>query len=47
MGIKSKTVKFLKSKGIRYMEKQGCGRVPLGHIKTVDLIRRASQFSDF
>lgn len=47
-GIKAKTIKFLHSKGVRYLEKQGVGLVSLEHIKTPDLINYASaNFGDY
>ena len=48
IGVKAKTIKFLHSKGVRKLEKQGIGTVSLEHIKTPDLINYASRnFSDY
>ena len=48
VGVKAKTIKFLHSKGIRYLEKQGVGLVSLEHIKTTDLINYVSaKFDDY
>lgn len=37
-GMKRKVKEKLLAHGIRYMDKQGVGRVKLSHMKTVDLI---------
>lgn len=41
-GMKRKAKEKLLAHGIRYMDKQGVGRVKLSHMKTADLINAAA-----
>lgn len=45
-GMKRVAKEKLLSHGIRYMDKQGVGRVKLAHIKTPDLINAAAQLGE-
>jgi len=37
-GMKAKAIKELHALGVRYAEKQGRGKVSLGHLKTAEVI---------